>query len=167
VKRPLIRNPDDAVECYAVALRSLERRWHAEKELESKLRQKGFGRQAVADAVERLRGERWIDDGRFAEAFARERARRRLGPERIRVELIGLGVDPQAASVAAQAAFEDGDQEAALAAACRKKSEALARRYGDAYLATDEGRNKLTASLLKQGYDYAAVRAAVRGLNRS
>ena len=65
------------------------------------------------------------------------------------------------------AAFEEGDKEALLDAACRKKADALARRHGPEYLSSDEGRNKLIGYLLKQGYDYAAVLAAVRGSIRT
>jgi regulatory protein len=160
-------DPADPQACYDAALRSLERRWHGEKELAAKLRIKGFAPDAVGDVLLRLRREGWLNDNRYAEAYARGQARKSRGPERIRAELLAAGIDGSIAASAAASIFEEGQQEAALTALCRKRADALTRRYGAAYLGTDDGRNKLIAYLLKQGYDYAAVRAAVRGLIRT
>lgn len=157
-------DPDDPQACYDAALRALELRWHGEREIAAKLRSKGFGSGAIATALQRLREEGWIDDARFADAYARGGARKKHGPERIRRELLAAGIDDGIASAAARGAFEEGDEEAALAVLCRKKAAALVSRHGAGYVATDEGRNKLIGFLLKQGYEYAAVQAAVRGL---
>ncbi|HEX2059908.1 MAG TPA: hypothetical protein VHK90_04145, partial [Thermoanaerobaculia bacterium] len=43
-----------------------------------------------------------------------------------------------------------------------KRARMLARRHGEEFLTTSEGRNKLAAYLLKQGYDAALVREALK-----
>jgi regulatory protein len=121
------------------------------------LRSKGFTKEHIDPTIERLASEKWLDDERFANAFVRTRARKRLGRLRIRRELIGAGVDDD---VIAQALGEnvnsDDERETAIKMAQRRLP-ILIRRYGE-----QAGRNKLTAYLLKQGYEAALVRAIVK-----
>ena len=60
MKRRQPDDPDDSRACYEAALRSLERRWHAQRELQSKLRVKGFSRDSIDDAIRALASEGWI-----------------------------------------------------------------------------------------------------------
>lgn len=145
--------------CYLSALRILNYRFNSEAELRRKLRSKEFGDADIDAAIARLRNEKWLDDARYAAAFVRTRAQKRLGRLRIRRELTAAGVD---AEVAARAIAENVDTEAErerLGAACAKKLNALTRREG---VLTDQGRQKLIAYLLKQGYEMNAVLEVVR-----
>jgi regulatory protein len=142
-------------DCYTAALRILNYRFNSEVELRRKLASKDFDRDAIDATIARLRDEKWLDDARFAEAFVRTRMRKRIGRLRIRRELIAAGVDDEiAANALRQNRDDDGEREAALAVA-RKRAARLD-------LSSPENRHKLTAYLLKQGYDMSLVRDVVR-----
>ena len=148
---------DDLERCYATALRILKVRWNASRELKTKLQARRFDRDVIQTTLARLAEEKWLDDARYADAYARQRAARRIGALRIRQELIAVGVDRETADHAVKANF-DGDAERERATAlARKRLPILQRRY-ELRIA----RNKLTAYLLKQGYDGALVRDIVK-----
>ena len=70
---------------YQRALRRLARRDHSVAELRRALLERGHDAAEVEAALERLRGERYLDDAGFAERFARSRlAHQGLGRLRIR-----------------------------------------------------------------------------------
>jgi regulatory protein len=152
VRRKARPDPGDQEACHDAALRALGLRWHGDRELSLKLRSKGYDAEAIAAALARLRQEGWLDDRRYAEAYARGRARKHFGPERVRAELIGRGIDDRTAAAAVKNVFADEQTDATLEKLCIRKA--------------GLGRNKLTAHLLKLGYDYAAVSAAVRNVLR-
>lgn len=154
----------DSDRCYLSALRILNYRFNSEAELRRKLRAKEFDGDTIDTTIARLRDEKWLDDARFAAAFVRTRAQKRLGRQRIRRELTMAGVDDDVATRAI-AENVDGDAERErLVAACAKKVASLTRREG---ALSEEGRQKLIAYLLKQGYEMSAVLEAVRAMPRS
>ena len=54
------------------------------------------------------------------------------------------------------------DDERFVRSACEGRARVLTRRHGDEYLATYEGRSKLTAWLLNRGFDGDLVRRVVK-----
>lgn len=152
--------------CYTSALRILNYRWNSEAELRRKLASKRFEADHIESTLARLKAEKWLDDKRFAEAFVRTRAGKRMGRMRIRGELRNAGVSGAEAEDAIRDHLDPEKEAAGLKVACDKRARALARRHGPAFLTTEEGRNKLTAYLLKQGYDNALVRSAVADLQK-
>jgi regulatory protein len=153
---------EDRERCYLAALRILQYRWNSELELRRKLGRKRFDDDAVDAAIARLREEKWLDDGRFAEALVRTRSARRLGRKRIANELRAAGVDNETASDAIRRNLDPEREAEGLQAACERRMRVMARRHGEAFLTTDEGRNKLAIYLLNQGYDAALVQSTVR-----
>lgn len=142
-------------DCYTAALHILNYRFNSEAELRRKLAVKKFEGDEIEATIARLRKEKWLDDERFAEAFVRTRLRKRIGRLRIRRELSAAGVDEDVAAGALHRNVDpEGEREAAIAVA-RKRAVRLD-------LASAEGRNKLTAYLLKQGYDGALIRDVIR-----
>ncbi len=78
---------------YACALRLLVRREHSERELRFKLECRDTDAAVIDAVVERLVGDGYLSDARFAEVFVRSRHDRGVGPLRIRAELRERGVD--------------------------------------------------------------------------
>ncbi len=154
--------PDDLERCRTAALRILSYRWNSALELQRKLAAKKFDDDVIEATIDRLRDEKWLDDSRFAEAFVRAKATKRLGRERIKGELRMAGVDSETAERAIRANFDPEKEANGLKDACEKRIRVLARRLGDDFLGTADGRNKLTAYLLKLGYDGAMVSDLVR-----
>jgi regulatory protein len=142
-------------DCYQTAIKLLKYRWRTEKELEVRLVEKKFSPDEITLVCQRLREEGLLDDRRFAENYAQSRRQRRHGHRRIARELEALGVDRTDAA----AALEGGEVEERqqLAELCKKRIGALSRLKGTEFPAAAEGRRKLTAYLLRQGYDYADV----------
>ncbi len=150
--------------CYLAALRILKYRFNSEAELRRKLRGKQFEKSAIDAVIVRLHEEKWLDDERFAGAFVRTRANRRIGGRRIVLELQAAGIDRSSAAKAVEENVDPEREREALLTLGAKRARALIRRHGADFLSTAEGRNKLTGYLLKQGYDAALVADAVAEL---
>ncbi|HEX6095754.1 MAG TPA: regulatory protein RecX [Thermoanaerobaculia bacterium] len=153
-------------DAYVAALRILNYRFNSEAELRRKLRGKKFEKDDIDAAIARLHREKWLDDERFAGAFVRTRANKRVGKLRIRRELQAAGVSD---STAEQAIAENVDPEReleSLEALCASRVRVLARRHGADYLESEEAHAKLTAYLIGHGYDSALVREVVKNAAR-
>lgn len=154
----------DLERCYLAAMRILRYRFNSEGELRRKLRGKKFEAETIDATLAKLRDEKWLDDERFAGAFARTRASKKIGSRRILRELQAAGVDQSSARAAVEQNVDPEGERERLIELCQKKLRILVRRHGEEFAASDEGRNKLTSWLLKQGYDAALVADAVRKL---
>lgn len=134
------------------ALGFLVRREHSRKELTRKLTSRGLDATEAAAAVERLAGQGWQDDARFAESLVRSRAGNGYGPIRIRAELATHGLDREAIAQAMES--HEGDW-AFIA------RDLIRRRFGET---TEDPavRRKAADFLLRRGFDSETVRAATR-----
>lgn len=135
------------------ALGLLVRREHSRKELTRKLLARGIEADDADAAVERLAGEGWQDDARFAESLVRSRAAAGYGPRHIRAELGTHGLDDEAVAVA-MAAFE-GDW-------CENARELVRRRFGESGPLDLAQRRKAADLLARRGFDGDSIRAASR-----
>lgn len=145
------------------ALGLLTRREHSRKELARKLVARGLEPQEVAAAVQRLAGEGWQDDARFAEALVRSRAGAGYGPLRIRAELATHGLDADAIA----AAMDGYDRQWTGNA-----RELVQRRFGSAGFGTGSNSGwsapghglvrKAADLLIRRGFTAQQVRAATR-----
>ncbi len=137
------------------ALALLVRREHSRKELARKLADRGIEKEAASAAIEKLTGDGWQSDTRFAELLVRTRAAHGQGPIRIRAELgtHGLGAD---IIETAMEAF-DGDW--------RQAAQDLAqRRFGLALASADPAQRRKAADFLyRRGFDGDTVRSALHG----
>jgi regulatory protein len=77
---------------YPRAIALLAQREHSARELERKLRDKGFDGARVAGCIARLQQERLQSDARYAESYVHMRSGKGYGPLRIRAELAERGV---------------------------------------------------------------------------
>ena len=74
------------------AMDFLARREHGVRELEGKLRSRGYDDEMVAEVLEELQRDRLLSDERFVEAFVRQRQQAGSGPVKIRYELQQKGI---------------------------------------------------------------------------
>jgi regulatory protein len=149
-------------DAYTSALRILQYRFNSEHELRRKLAAKRFEKAEIDAAIERLREEKWIDDERFAGAFARSRAAKKVGPTRIKRELSAAGVDRTTAD---RALAENRDDERAgndLAEIAEKRRRLMVRRHGDEFVRSAEGKSRLIAYLMQKGYPLDLIRQHLR-----
>lgn len=122
------------------------------------LRRKGFGDEVIEAAIAYGYELDWLDDERFARAYARQQtALRPCGPRKLIVGLEGKGVDRD---LARQTVDEEGpDEEAQRAGAELAASKRLAAWRGR-YDRT-KTRSKLMTYLVRQGYEIDMVRDVV------
>jgi len=144
--------PDDV---YLRALNLLARRDHSVAELKRKLVARGFSDILVADALERLRRQGYLDDRRFAERWAESALRGGKGfGVRLLLELQRRGIDREtAAEVVAGAASEHGERQV-LAAVVAKRFSAF-----DPVNASQKERQRVYAYLQRRGFSLSAIRA--------
>lgn len=83
---------DDPAAARERALRLLARREHSSRELQDKLRQRGFDDTPTREAIDALREAGWQSDARYAESLLRSRVAQGYGPLRIAAELEAAGV---------------------------------------------------------------------------
>lgn len=138
----------------SAALALLAVRQRSREELRRRLRQKGFAAEVVDSCLARLEHLKLLDDGAFAQAFARDRRRfRPQGKLRTVIELRGRGVDEDLAVRAVDEALADeGESEADLA---RQAAARFRVRPGED---PAKARRRLYAFLARRGFEPDTVR---------
>ena len=141
---------------FRAALRALERRAHAERELATKLERKGHQRAAIEPALERLRTLGLLDDAAFAQAFARAKSERGRGPVRLRHDLMLLGIGRETAERAL------AELTAGVDDPLERPRALIAKRVRQlASLPVDARRRRLIAYLGRRGYRGSDARTLV------
>ena len=144
--------PDDPRAARLAALKLLNRRDHGAREIAERLVARGFQRSAAEQAVEGLRQERLVDDGRFAEHFVAYHANRGRGPVGIAHRLREAGVAPEAIAAAVDAGAADWR---------RRCAEVRRKRFGAKLPATWAEKGRQARFLTQRGFSADHVRAAV------
>lgn len=120
-----------------------------------KLRNLGLPPDERAEVMDELRERGFLDDSRYARAFARDKVRfSGWGRMKIRGALAAKGIGGKAAD-AALAAIEPADYADALSRAARAKARQID-------LSTREGRVKLFRHLISRGFEYDAAMEGVK-----
>ena len=149
-------------DAYVTALRMLARRELSEAQIRTRLGRKEFTDQQIDDAVLRLRNEGAVDDRRTALACARTEAHvKRRGRLRVLRQVESLGIDRRIAMAAVAEVFADVDEDLQI-------SNAIDRRLRDGGQApTEQQLRRVHQYLLRQGYDFGKVAAAIRTRTQS
>jgi regulatory protein len=157
--RPLADTSPKAAANAALVL--LGRRELTSAQIRDRLRRKGYPDTSVAEAIARLTERGVIDDARAAAARARHGvAVHRRGRARVIREVRALAVTDAAAQEAVTAAFSEVDEDRLL-------EDAIRRRLRGAPLPADiKAVHRLTAWLLRQGFEPDRVRQALRHARR-
>ena len=147
--------PLDADGLYARGVRLLASRARATVELQRLLAPRAASPEALQAAMARLRDHGYLDDRRFAEAFARyRRDAEAWGPARCRRELARRGVADAVIAAAVTAAYGESEEASLLAAYIRRKR--LRRPETPAQAAS------LFRRLWQAGYTTSVIHAALR-----
>jgi regulatory protein len=130
------------------AYRLLSLRPHSEKELEKKLRGKGFSVAVVKEALEKLHELKYLNDASFADQWARNLAVNKLwGNRKIIASLREKGVAAKLINAAIEEARREISEEEALRVLIRKK---MAREKLDTIAIKEK--KKIFQSLLGRGF---------------
>jgi regulatory protein len=136
------------VRSYDKAVQLLAARPHFRRELEAKLRQRGFPSEEIEEALDRLTDQGYLDDRAAARSFVESRAAKGEGRARLRAELAKRGAPEEAIE---EALSEDDDLPRA-----REAAEAWRRKGG-----TDP--RALARHLDRKGFSRRAIVAALNG----
>lgn len=148
---------DNARDAYVAGLTLLARRELSEAQVRQRLLRKGHSVEAVDSAIERLTGERALDDARTAEAIARtEVTIRGRGRLRVSQRIQSAGIASTTAKRAVEQVYADLDPDALLAGALDK------RLRGRSTITDERERNRLYRYLIGQGFESDRVIAVLR-----
>ena len=145
---------------WEAALRLLEVRPRAEREIRDRLRRREYDAEQIDRVVQRLRELELIDDAQFARLWVANRAAiKPKGSMALRQELMAKGVDRQVASEVVDAAL-DADAESA---ACEQVARQVQRRYA-AISDWSDYQRKLGGLLQRRGFSWNTVKPILRRL---
>ena len=151
-------DPDSSKSAYFRALRWLSARELSEGQVRERLAEKGYTDNAIQPAVERLLGDRTIDDRRTATAVARTEARvRRHGPHRVMAKLIAMRIDRDLAKEVVRELFGEESEEVLVGQTLDIRLRGNPERLTD-----PRERRKILAYLVRQGFSASAASAALR-----
>ncbi len=152
-RKPVVRDDqDDPQAARLAALKQLNRRDFGARELAERLVARGFSLPAAEEAVEGLRKERLVDDGRFAEHFVAYHGNRGRGPVGIAHRLREAGVTAETIKSAVNATDPDWR---------RRAADVRRRRFGAKLPATWAEKGRQARFLTQRGFSADQVRAAV------
>ncbi len=140
------------------ALGLLVRREHSRKELLRKLAARGVDAGEAEAAIGKLADAGWQDDGRFAESLLRSRTQAGYGPAWIRAELGTHGLREEIVAAALDGCEDDWAEVSAGL---------LRRRFGASGPIGIEQRRKATDLLLRRGFGFEHVQAALDTVSRN
>ena len=139
------------------AFRLLSFRGRSEKEIEDRLRRKGYEEDIITNVVDSLRGNGYVDDAQFAQSWVAARGGTR-GRRALAHELRQKGITGELAAETLQEARDDtGEIAAARAAAIKKVGERPADR-------SREAQARLAAFLQRRGFGWDTVRPVLTEL---
>lgn len=148
-----------------VALRALERTRRTRRELERRLAERGFEPEVVALALDRLEQVGLVDDLEYARAFLSQKlARRAVGQRLIRGQLLARGVSGAVADQALGELAVGEESPRTEVDRARRALAQFARRY--ARLDARTRHRRLSAALVRRGFDYETVAEALAGLEQ-
>lgn len=137
---------------YNYALWLLGAREHSIKEMTQKLSRKGFDKEQIEATLQRLLEYNYLSDQRFAESFARSKAAKPLGRQRIQNELRQKGIEDEMARAALDHLEVDWF-ELAL--------ELKQRKFGENAEKDFKAKGKQTRYLVYRGFSFDEVRYAI------
>ncbi len=144
-------------EAYGAAARLVGYRMRTVSELEQRLLKKKFPPEIGARVIEKFADLGLLDDSRFAEAFVNSKlASKPIGRREMERRLREKGIDKV---IAAKTISEVSSEESQFQMACRAADSKLSslRRFD-----LNKRREKLTAFLVRRGFEWDVVRRVVR-----
>lgn len=148
-------------EIYSAALRALTRRAHSVHEMRVYLERRSPDKDAVSQALARLREQGYLDDARYALEFTRQHSSaRRQGRFRIARELRKRGVADRYIDAALDAVFAETPEAELVRARLKRRLAHIRGPLDQRQLAG------IYRSLLRAGFSAEIIRAELRGITR-
>ena len=144
------------------AYRLLSLRPHSEKELEKKLREKGFPAVVIKETLEKLHDLKYLNDASFASQWARNLVVNKLwGNKKITASLREKGLTADLIDSSIEQAREELPEEAAIEILIRKKA---AKRKSAALVIKEK--QKIFQALMGRGFPPALILDKLRKIKK-
>jgi len=148
-------------ELYDVAIRALMRRAHSVHEMKKKLARRTDNELLVDVVMARLKESGQLDDARYANQFARQRAEsRKQGKFRVARDLRARGVPDRHIEAALKESAKETDESAIIRQRIERKLRSFRGEIDDKKIAS------LYRSLLQAGFPSDAIRRELKSLTR-
>lgn len=139
------------------ALRFLSLRYHSRYELKNKLQKKKFSSEHIDAVLNELTEQNLLNDALFTRKYIAERSQvKKIGPKKIKAELIARGVKAEIIDEELKNLSEDEDELTILINLIRKKREILKKRH----IKEKEITNRVIAFLISRGFDFEQIKMA-------
>ena len=143
-----------------IAINYLSYRPRSSKEVVTHLAKKGFSRHCAEEVVRNLKSLKMIDDIEFANAFIRDRLKRKpTGPILLRQQLLIKGIPSAAIDSAISELISPQSQQAAALQAARRKIQLT--RNSTMKLEAGKKEKRLLDFLLRRGFSYEIAMKAI------
>ncbi|HBG75697.1 MAG TPA: hypothetical protein DDW86_01915 [Clostridiales bacterium] len=148
----------DTKMAYDQSLHYLQYRARSRKQMCDYLVRKGFGKEVIEAAADKLEGYHFLDDADYAARYIRDKkSGKPMGRRRMTQELKSKGISEEIAQTAVEGYPEEEEREQAL-----RLGKTCAKRYRD--LPAEEFRIKVGRTLQRRGFDWDTVRHVLRCL---
>jgi regulatory protein len=149
---------DDRKKAFGIALKALSRRDHSEAEIRRKLHQRDISSGAIDEVVDGLLDAGYLNDARFARAFAESAIRNGRGYGfRIRFDLLRRGIAEDIIEESLGTLGAEYEESGML-------RELMAKRYPDfdPRVADDRQKRRVTGYFQRRGFSLAAIVRVLR-----
>jgi len=147
------------------ALHLLALKDRTRREVETRLRDLGFGQEAVAGTSTWLASLGYLDDRRFAERYVAEKLRVGWGPRKICADLLRKGVERALVEEVLDAADPTGPNAEALVEGSEAMLALVRRRFVKQFAVDPDGAERRMAGYLaRRGYDWETIGRVAREL---
>ena len=159
----ILQRTEELLSAKNAALRYLSTRPRTEREVRDKLREKEYGEEEIARAIDDLKRSGLLNDEEFSRMYIRDAlASRPAGKLLLKKKLLLLGVDKATVDHALHEAFQQVNQEdAAMKAATQFMKKTHSTRKNESALKL---RNRLTSFLVRRGYTWNLIETVLKGL---
>ncbi|UIP28438.1 recombination regulator RecX [Photobacterium sp. TLY01] len=147
-----MKRPAPKISAKEAAVGYLSRRDHAKRELQQKLKQRGYSEQEVSDAVAYCQDYNWLDDARYAAMAVRNGVSKGWGMLRIKQEMKMKGVHDLCIKQALEEAEVDWFEQARAVAQ---------RKFGDTQMDTPKEKARRLRFMQSRGFDFEQIRYAL------
>ena len=152
----LLAEEESIIRCKNSALKTIERNFKTEKEVIEKLREKGYGENAINKSIEFLKEYNFINDINYTKAYIKDKLNS-YGSQKIKYTLIQKGISKETIEEVLAEADKDNERNTAINLA-KKKLEVIRKKESDNYKIS----GKLYRYLTSRGYGYDIVNEVVK-----
>ncbi len=148
-----IADEDNYIRCKQDGLKVIERSFKTEREVYDKLLSKGYEEKHVIKTISFLKDYDYVNDKKYVKSYVKEKCKM-YGKKRIHFSLIKKGISKEII----EEIFKDYIDEAEMVyILANKKFDTLCKSEGNML----KLKNKLSNYLLRAGYEYSDIKAAV------